>query len=127
MRHGSVPQAAQEWQSVMELSSTLEGEVLVVSPVGDLNAASCGQLEAELAGHAENGRRRIVLDLSQIRYVSSAGLRVFLVAARRHVKDGSFVLANPSDAVAQILKMTGFDRIVRVEPSLDQALAAAAA
>ena len=111
----------------MELSSALQGGVLVVTAIGDLNAASCGQLEGELAGQVDAGHRRIVLDLAQIRYVSSAGLRVFLVAARRMGKEGSFVLARPSDAVAQILKMTGFDRIVRVEPTLDEAVATAGA
>jgi anti-anti-sigma factor len=108
----------------MELSSTLREDVLVVSASGDLNAVSCGTLEKELTAHAEAGHSRIVLDLSEIRYVSSAGLRVFLMSARKLGKQG-FVLARPTEAVAQILKMTGFDRIVRVEPTLDAAIASA--
>ncbi|WP_035484348.1 STAS domain-containing protein [Geminicoccus roseus] len=108
----------------MELSSTLHEDVLVVSACGDLNAVSCSSLEKELTAQAEAGHARIVLDLAEIRYVSSAGLRVFLVSARKLGKQG-FILARPTEAVAQILKMTGFDRIVRVEPSLDAAIAAA--
>lgn len=109
----------------MELSSVHHDDVLLVTARGDLNAVSCGQLEAEIAAQAEAGHQRIVLDLGEIRYVSSAGLRVFLVSARKLDKEGSFVLARPTDAVAQILKMTGFDRIVRVEPDLEAALASA--
>jgi anti-sigma B factor antagonist len=86
---------------------------------------SCGQLESELTAQAESGHARIVLDLGEVRYVSSAGLRVFLVSARRLSKEGSFVLARPTESVAQILKMTGFDRIVRVEPSVEAAITAA--
>jgi anti-sigma B factor antagonist len=111
----------------MELNATLQGDILVVTAVGDLNAVSCGQLEAELASQVDAGHLWIVLDLGEIRYVSSAGLRVFLVSARKLAKTGAFVLARPTDSVAQILKMTGFDRIVQVEPTLVAAVDAARA
>jgi anti-sigma B factor antagonist len=110
----------------MDLSNTVRDGVLVIAAAGDLNAVSCGQLESELTAQAEAGHTRIVLDLGEVRYVSSAGLRVFLVSARRLGKEGSFVLARPTESVAQILKMTGFDRIVRVEPSVEAAVVAAA-
>jgi anti-sigma B factor antagonist len=109
----------------MDLSNTVRDGVLVIAAAGDLNAVSCGQLESELTAQVEAGHARIVLDLGEVRYVSSAGLRVFLVSARRLSKEGSFVLARPTESVAQILKMTGFDRIVRVEPSVEAAITAA--
>ena len=109
----------------MELSSTLDDGIMVVTATGDLSATSCNLLETELSSQAEQGNRWIVLDLGGVRYVSSAGLRVFLVSARKLTSSGAFVLARPTAAVAQILKMTGFDRIVQVEPSLEAAVAAA--
>ena len=109
----------------MDLSTGLQDGILVVKAVGDLNAVSCGQLETLISSEIDAGRHRIVLDLDEIRYVSSAGLRVFLVSARKLSKDGAFVLARPSESVAQILKMTGFDRIVQVEPSLEAAVVTA--
>ncbi|HEX2525902.1 MAG TPA: STAS domain-containing protein [Geminicoccus sp.] len=111
----------------MELSSALQDGIMVVAATGDLNATSCNQVETELTAQADAGHRWIVLDLGEVRYVSSAGLRVFLVSARKLAKAGAFVLARPTPSVAQILKMTGFDRIVQVEPSLEAAVATARA
>ncbi len=104
-----------------------DGDVLVVAARGDLNAGSCGRLEQELNARIDAGRRRLVLDLGEVRYVSSAGLRVFLLAARKIGKDGRFVLARPVEAVRGVLEMTGFLGIIRVEADLDAAVAAAAA
>lgn len=104
-----------------------DGGVLVVAVRGDLNAASCGRLEQELNARMDAGRNRLVLDLGEVRYVSSAGLRVFLLAARKAGKAGKFVLARPADAVRGVLEMTGFLGIMTVEADLEAAVAAAAA
>lgn len=103
-----------------------DGGVLVVAVRGDLNAASCGRLEQELNARMDAGRNRLVLDLGEVRYVSSAGLRVFLLAARKAGKAGKFVLARPADAVRGVLEMTGFLGIMTVEADLEAAVAAAA-
>lgn len=104
-----------------------DGGVLVVAVRGDLNAASCGRLEQELNARMDAGRNRLVLDLGEVRYVSSAGLRVFLLAARKAGKTGRFVLARPAEAVRGVLEMTGFLGIMTVEADLETAVAAAAA
>ena len=121
------PVAGRKQDVDMELSSVLQDGIMVVTATGDLNATSCNQVETELSAQADAGHRWIVLDLGEVRYVSSAGLRVFLVSARKLAKAGAFVLARPTPSVAQILKMTGFDRIVQVEPSLEAAVATARA
>ena len=111
----------------MELATEeRDGGVLVVAARGDLNAASCGRLEQELNARMDAGRDRLVLDLAEVRYVSSAGLRVFLLAARKAGKGGRFVLARPVEAVRGVLEMTGFLGIMKVEADLDAAVAAAA-
>jgi anti-anti-sigma factor len=61
-----------------------------------------------------------------VRYVSSAGLRVFLIATRRIAGDGAFVLARPSPPVRGVLEMAGFLNVVKVAPDVDAAVAAAA-
>jgi anti-anti-sigma factor len=111
----------------MDLATQERGGVLVVAAKGDLNAASCGQLEQELAARVDAGWRRLVLDLGEVRYVSSAGLRVFLLAARKVGTEGRFVLARPVEAVRGVLEMTGFLGIIKVEADLEAAVAAAEA
>ncbi len=98
----------------------------VVAARGDINAAGCARLERELVSRIEAGQNRLVLDLGEVRYVSSAGLRVFLIATRRIGSNGAFVLARPSPPVLGVLELAGFLNVVKVMPDIDAAVAAAA-
>lgn len=107
----------------MDLKVSPRGEVVVVAATGDINGASCGQLEETLTGLIDQGHSRMVLDLAEVRYVSSAGLRVLLIAAKRLAGKGSFALSRASEPVRQVLDMTGFSNIIKVKPTLDEAVA----
>lgn len=67
----------------MNLAIEKVGEVLVVSPEGQINSGNAAGIEADLLSHVEKGERRFVLDMSNLNYISSAGLRVVLVLAKR--------------------------------------------
>jgi len=55
------------------------------------------------------------IDLSELDYVSSAGLRVLLVAAKAAKgKGGKVVLLSPKPAILEVLKISGFDKILDV-------------
>lgn len=107
----------------MDLTIEPQGEVTVVKVSGDINAASCDQLEQTLTGLIDQGSKRMVLDLAGVRYVSSAGLRVLLIAAKRLAGKGAFALSRASQPVQEVLDMTGFSGIIKVKPSLDDAVA----
>lgn len=60
----------------------------------------------------------IVLDLEQVSYVSSAGLRVLLIAEKTAVsKGGSFEIVNVQPPVMEVFQMTGFDNILNIKDS----------
>ncbi len=111
----------------MDITTEDRGGVTVVAARGDINAAGCARLERELVSRIETGQKRLVLDLGEVRYVSSAGLRVFLIATKRIGPGGSFVLARPSPSVRGVLELAGFLSVVKVAPDVDAAVAAAAA
>ncbi len=111
----------------MELASEQIGAVTVVKATGDLNAATSGSLEKLLLEHVAAGHDRIVLDLAGVRYVASAGLRVFLILAKRLKAQGAFCLARPGTQVSQVLEMSGFASILAIRPDLDEAVAAVGA
>lgn len=111
----------------MDLTIEPQGDVTVVKASGDINAASCSQLEETLTSLIDQGKTRLVLDLAEVRYVSSAGLRVLLIAAKRLTGKGAFALSRASEPVRQVLDMTGFSGIIKVKPSLDEAVALVAA
>ena len=57
----------------------------------------------------------IILDLSKLEYISSAGLRVLLAAQKTMMKQGSMVVTNPNDVISEIFEVTGFSTILTIE------------
>ena len=68
---------------------------------------------------AAAGHTRVVLDLAELSYVSSAGLRAILQGARAAQQQGAeFRVCAPTAGVKKVLEMCGMDRLVRLEDTL---------
>ena len=98
--------------------SRLDG-ILVVAPQGRLDSNSSGAFETSVLAHASEAR--LLVDLAGMEYVSSAGLRVFLMLARK-VKEagGRLVLCGMGPSVRQVFDLAGFTALFAVEPSVAQ-------
>jgi anti-anti-sigma factor len=98
----------------------------VIAPEGRLDSVSSGELERLVVSRIDAGERRLVVDLSAVEYVSSAGLRVLLMAAKR-LKDppAALVLCGMGPSVRTVLELAGFLPLFAVEPGREQALARA--
>jgi len=74
----------------------------------------------------KNNHNRIVIDLSKITYLDSAGLGV-LVKSSGSVKQaaGKLLLAAPSEQVLNVIKLTSLDSILAIKPTVDEAISAA--
>ena len=81
---------------------------------GRIDTLNAPELEQAFIENAENCEKMII-DFSDTDYISSAGLRVILVAHRKMEKKGGLVLKNLSKNVASIMKMTGFVKYVNIE------------
>ncbi len=94
--------------------------VLVNGRVDSLNAAELGLL---LSSTIDDGNTQIVLDLSQVSYMSSAGLRE-LVSAFKKVRriSGDLRIAQPSSRVQEVLEMAGLDTIFQIFPTQTDAV-----
>jgi anti-anti-sigma factor len=91
----------------------------VFSPKGRLDGTNAAATEKELMAFLESGEPNVVIDLGAVDYMSSAGLRVLLVAAKAaRARAGKVVLAAPRPSVNEVLTMSGFDRIMTLEPDL---------
>ena len=109
----------------MEISESKQGNVTVVKAQGKLDSASSPELEKFLAGLIAKGTRQIALNLAGLEYVSSAGLRVFLSAAKRlKQSQGKLALANLTPQVQQIFDIAGFNNILPVFKTVNEATAA---
>ena len=91
----------------MEYRISDDRGVLVICVSGRLDSTTSGALEKEVRGQLQSGGARIVFDLSALEFISSAGLRVFLMAARLIQGKGSIALAAPVPNVKQLLDVTG--------------------
>jgi anti-sigma B factor antagonist len=90
---------------------------------GELDAFTVGQFRETLARLSTS--RRLVIDLSGVPFVDSAGLGA-LVRGIRRVRDhgGDVIVACNSPTLLRVLSMTGVDRIVTVTVGVDEAVAA---
>lgn len=110
----------------MKLDSRTYADTVVVTPTGRLDHDNCEAFRAGLQPHlaaALTSRRRVVLDLSGLEYVSSAGLRCFMLAAKEAgSQGGKIVLAALRPVVAEIFQISRFDMLFEIFASVPEAL-----
>lgn len=88
----------------------------VYKPIGRLDGTTAAAAEKEILGLLVDGVSSITIDLSELDYVSSAGLRVMLVSAKAaKAKGGKVLLLSPKPAIMEVLTISGFDKILQVQ------------
>jgi stage II sporulation protein AA (anti-sigma F factor antagonist) len=103
----------------MDVDTRREGNVTVVSLAGKLDAVTSPAFEQQMRGTIEGGNHAIVVDLAQLDYISSAGLRALLVLAKQvKARGGKACLANVSGNVRSVFDMSGFATIFEVVESV---------
>lgn len=108
----------------MKISEERTGNVVVVRTDGRIDMGSSPELEQSIRGLLDSGASRLVVDLTGTDYISSAGLRVLLMAVKAlRGSGGKMALAGLNPSVRHILQLAGFLAIFTVEP--DAAAAAA--
>ena len=95
----------------MDIQKRLDGTTLTVTVAGYIDTVTAPQLEAELALDAAE---ELVLDISGVSYVSSAGLRVFLSAYKAMAKKRGMTIVGAQPAVLEVFKITGFASIFKL-------------
>lgn len=98
----------------MTITATVNEKIGTLSIEGRIDTVTAPQLEQTFADYAQSCDK-IIFDLSDTDYISSAGLRVILIAHREMQKKGGLVLRNLSKNVESVITLTGFDRIVCIE------------
>lgn len=85
------------------------GTVEVIRPRGRLDSANAPELEAALRALLAGGAKQMLFDLSELDYISSAGLRVVLLAGKGlRAAQGRLVLAGVGGMVREVFEMSGF-------------------
>lgn len=104
----------------MKIDAKSEGKWKVVMLSGRFDAGNSKTVEDEITHQIDKGFHYIALDLTEVPFLSSAGLRVML-AARKNLKniDGNLVLVNPQENVNEVLDLSGFSNIFFIVNSIE--------
>lgn len=102
----------------MQIKKSKSDSTLTISPIGRLDTITSADFEAELKASL-NDVNELTLDLAELDYISSAGLRVILAAHKQMAAAGGMTIRNVNDAIMEIFDMTGFSGILKIEGSGD--------
>ena len=110
----------------MKITEELSGTILIMRIAGRLDTTTYGILENRLLEVISKGQIRIIMECSELDYISSSGLRVFLLGLKKiRSEKGRFILANLQDAIREIMEIAGFTTIFEIMPTLADALKSA--
>ncbi|QPC81019.1 STAS domain-containing protein [Phototrophicus methaneseepsis] len=100
---------------MVEINVSNQAQVTLVEVSGRVDSMTANQMGSALGSQISDGRVHLVLDLSAVDYMSSAGLRE-IVTALKSVKraSGDLRIAQPSDRVREVLEMSGLSTIFRI-------------
>ena len=108
----------------MNLEQERREDLLIVRPRGRLDSSSAPEMERLIAEQLDTGTQRLVLDFTSLDYISSAGLRVVLVAGKKlRASKGKMVLVGLQDMVREVFEMSGFLALFPVRTTLAEGLA----
>lgn len=106
-------------------SEQLADGVEKISLIGRMDSLGGHEIGMRLAALVANRKTCAVVDLSEVSFLASIGIRTLVVNARaQSLRGGVMALANPQPLVAEVLKMAGIDSIIPVYPDLDTACSA---
>ncbi len=118
--------------------------VTIFRVTGDIDSVTYQSLQQQIENKIQSGTRNVVMDLTEVGYLSSAGIRLLShvfnelrtnspedsdASISQGVRAGTFKsphlkLVNPTPRVAEVLKMSGLDMMIDSYPSLPDAVAA---
>lgn len=108
----------------MEISiSARENNVMVLEVKGEVDAYTAQELNKTLADLLNQGHHRIVMDVSKMMFISSAGIREILYAHKEAAQLGGEVrLVGPQDQVRRIFEIAGFLEILQITDELEESI-----
>ena len=94
----------------MNIKKTENGKILTIAVEGRLDTTTAPELQSEVSMLGDYDE--LIFDLEKLSYISSAGLRVLMVAHKG--MSGNVKIMNANDDIKEIFSITGFDSIFNV-------------
>ena len=112
----------------MELGITREGATLIATTEGRIDGTNASQFQRALEEAIDDNDRAVIMDLVNLTYISSAGLRAILLTAKSlRGRDATLAVCSLTEPVREVFQISGFDQIIPVHDSRDEAVSAVGA
>jgi anti-sigma B factor antagonist len=107
----------------MEMNySELDNGIGLIKLNGELDIIGVGKIETKFTGYCAGENIRIIVDLSEVNFLASIGIRLLVLTAKSIVsRNGKMVLLNPTPEVHSILEITGIPSIIPIYSQLESA------
>jgi len=108
----------------MQITVTTQGGVTIAALMGRMDAMTTVEFDRWFSEQLTSGETRLVLNMQGLEYISSAGLRSLLAAAKQiKAKNGSLLLCQLVGTVEEVFRISGFLAIFPSFPSVEEACA----
>lgn len=97
----------------MTVEKKLDGNTLTLALTGRLDTTTAPQLEKVIVGELSD-IRKLILDLEGLEYISSAGLRVLLMAQKCMARKDGMEVLRPNELIMEVFEVTGFTDILSI-------------
>ena len=107
----------------MDITTSSQGTIKLVNLKGNFDISASQPFDEKLTALIDEGAKKIILDFSELIFVASTGLRMLLKTAQR-LKDekGLLHICCVNKTVMEVFEMTGFDTILSIFDSKENAL-----
>jgi len=107
----------------MEISQKEENGIVSIAIKGRLDADSSAEAETVVKDALKGEKNRLLFNLGELEYLSSAGLRVLLSAAKEmRRRDGKIVLCDLNEFVKEIFEVSGFQSLIPITDSVESGI-----
>ena len=108
----------------MEINVERENETMVARVAGRVDSTNAREFEQALNASISDDRK-VIVDLGELSYISSSGLRVILLFAKMlQRRDAKLALCSLSESIREVFEISGFDKIILIHASQTEARAA---
>lgn len=110
-------------EGVVELTEEKKGDILIFRVKGRLDAISSPTAEKKVFDSINSGQYKLLLDFAGVNYLSSAGMRMLLSTTKKlKTLSGKLVVCCINPNVMDVLRMSGFDHVLELTKTEDEAL-----
>ncbi|MHA7131333.1 STAS domain-containing protein [Algoriphagus namhaensis] len=110
---------------MLEINHIEDADLQIIRIQGEIDASNSVQLDEAIQTAFQSGGKRILVDCTELDYISSAGLGVFMSYLEDFKEEGvSFKIFGLSDKVFEVFKILGLDQLIAIYPDKTTAVSA---